>query len=39
VENHKSIANQALAELVTLMKDALDTGIYDETYGVLINGK
>ncbi|CAI2168795.1 13441_t:CDS:10 [Funneliformis geosporum] len=33
-----SIVNQALAKLAILMKDALDIGIYDETYGVLING-
>ncbi|KAF0421484.1 hypothetical protein F8M41_006776 [Gigaspora margarita] len=38
VENHKSIANHALAKLATLMKSALDIGIHDETYGVLING-
>lgn len=39
VENHKSIVNQALSKLAILMKDALDIGIYDETYGILINGK
>ncbi|CAG8637750.1 8809_t:CDS:10, partial [Acaulospora morrowiae] len=38
VENHKFVVNQALAKLANLMKDALDQGIYDETYGVLING-
>ncbi|KAF0421482.1 hypothetical protein F8M41_006774 [Gigaspora margarita] len=38
VENHKFIANHALAKLATLMKSALDIGIHDETYGVLING-
>ncbi|RHZ44026.1 hypothetical protein Glove_772g22 [Diversispora epigaea] len=38
VENHKFIVNQALAKLANLMKDALDQGIHDETYGVLING-
>ncbi|CAG8690813.1 11671_t:CDS:10, partial [Funneliformis caledonium] len=37
VRNHKSIANHALAKLATLMKSALDMGIHDETYGVLIN--
>ncbi|RHZ88625.1 hypothetical protein Glove_21g14 [Diversispora epigaea] len=38
VKNHKFVANQALAKLANLMKDALDLGIHDETYGVLING-
>ncbi|CAG8672395.1 8159_t:CDS:2, partial [Paraglomus brasilianum] len=28
----------ALSKLAILMKDALDIGIYDETYGILING-
>ncbi|CAG8576660.1 4972_t:CDS:2 [Funneliformis mosseae] len=37
VENHKSIANHALAKLATLMKSALNMGIHDEMYGVLIN--
>ncbi|CAG8597621.1 13258_t:CDS:10 [Gigaspora margarita] len=33
VENHKFVVNQALAKLANLMKDALDQGIHDETYG------
>ncbi|CAG8575580.1 7745_t:CDS:10 [Diversispora eburnea] len=33
VENHKFIVNQALSKLANLMKDALDQGIHDETYG------
>ncbi|KAF0478506.1 hypothetical protein F8M41_024042 [Gigaspora margarita] len=38
VENHKFVVNQTLAKLANLIKDALDQGIHDETYGVLING-
>nr|CAG8628257.1 4637_t:CDS:10 [Entrophospora candida] len=35
--NCKAITNQALIKLATFMKDSLDIGAHDETYGIIVN--
>ncbi|CAJ0850783.1 15764_t:CDS:2 [Entrophospora sp. SA101] len=37
--NCRAVTNQAFIKLATFMKDALDTGVHGETYGVIVNVK